>query len=278
MKIIRIYNNNILAAIKDNEEVIVTGNGIGFSKKPNDLVDENKIDKIYTFKNKQKSQIMQLLENTPIIYFRIAERISQKAMSMLQTQLSNQILIALSDHLHYAIERKKKNQYIPNLMLNEIKTIYKKEYKIGLWSLKLIEANTSICLDEDEAGFIAMHIVNATIGNGNSTTSNILRFIKDIQRIIEETYSLHLDSQSLDYGRLVTHLKFLAQHIFQNDQKKIENLDPLYEMLIHCNDKMKMCIDEIYITTEEKYNYRLEKYELVYLMIHLSKMTNDETA
>lgn len=275
MKIIRIYNNNILSANRDGEEVIITGNGIGFGKKVNDLVDSNKIDKIYTFKDQQKSQLQDLLAKVPVIYFRIAEVIAEKAAKALNISLSNQILISLSDHIGYAIERKKNNQHISNLMLNEIKSIYKKEFKVGLWALKVIEANTKIVLDEDEAGYIAMHIVNATIGNENNITSMILRFIKDIQRVIEKNFSITFEQQTLNYSRLVTHLKFLGQHIFNNENKKIENLDHLYDMLINCHPLMYPCIDEISKITKEKYQYQLEKYELVYLMIHLSKIVNE---
>ena len=80
-------------------------------------------------------------------------------------------------------------------MLNEIKTLYKREFKVGLWALKLIQANTEISFPEDEAGYIAMHIVNATLNNGgrSSNVSKILRFIKDVQRIVEETYQVHLE-------------------------------------------------------------------------------------
>lgn len=275
MKIIRIYNNNILAASKDGEEVIITGNGIGFGKKANDEVDKYRIDKIYTFKDQQKSQLQDLLAKMPVIYFRIAEAIAEKATKMLDISLSNQILISLSDHISYAIERKKKNQQISNMMLNEIKSIYKKEFKVGLWALKVIEANTQVSLDEDEAGYIAMHIVNATIGNEDNITSKILRFIKDIHRVIEKNFLMTFEQQSLNYSRLITHLKFLGQHIFSNENKKIENLDHLYDMLINTHPLMKPCIDEISKITREKYRYHLEKYELVYLMIHLSKIVNE---
>lgn len=275
MKIVRIYNNNILAAMQDGEEVIVTGNGIGFNKKPNEYVEINKADKIYTFKDQQKSQLVELLQSVPTLYFRISEKIVEKAVTTLHCTLSNQILLSLSDHLNYAIERKKKNQQIPNLMLNEIKSIYKREFKIGLWALRLIEANLNVELNEDEAGYIAMHIVNAEVGNKNDATSMILRFIKDMQRIIEQTFSITLETNSLHYSRLVTHLKYLGQHIFYNENKQIENLDHLYNVLIHCHPLIEICVREIEKVTKGNYGYTLERYELVYLMIHISKIVNE---
>lgn len=112
-----------------------------------------------------------LLERTPILYFRIAEVIARKACETLKIEVSPQLLISLSDHIHYAAERKKQNINVPNFMLNEIKTLYKREFKVGLWALKLIQANTEISFPEDEAGYIAMHIVNATLNNGGRSSN-----------------------------------------------------------------------------------------------------------
>lgn len=48
MKIIKLFNNNIVAtSTEDNREVIVQGPGIAFQKKISDLIDENKIEKRY---------------------------------------------------------------------------------------------------------------------------------------------------------------------------------------------------------------------------------------
>ena len=212
MQIIHVYNNNIVSAIRGKQEMIIVGAGIGFHKRPGDTVDEKRIEKTYTFEDEQKKQLHMLLERTPILYFRIAEVIARKACETLKIEVSPQLLISLSDHIHYAAERKKQNINVPNFMLNEIKTLYKREFKVGLWALKLIQANTEISFPEDEAGYIAMHIVNATLNNGgrSSNVSKILRFIKDVQRIVEETYQVHLDENELNFSRFITHLKFLG--------------------------------------------------------------------
>ena len=48
MKVVKVFNNNIVQAFNDNaEEVIAMGEGIGFGKKPNDTLDEDKVDKLF---------------------------------------------------------------------------------------------------------------------------------------------------------------------------------------------------------------------------------------
>ena len=44
LKILKVFNNNSVAAISDDlGDIILTGSGIGFQKKAGDLVDETKI-------------------------------------------------------------------------------------------------------------------------------------------------------------------------------------------------------------------------------------------
>lgn len=119
-----------------------------------------------------------------------------------------------------------------------------------------------------------MHIVNATLNNGgrSSNVSKILRFIKDVQRIVEETYQVHLDENELNFSRFITHLKFLGQHMFSNQKTKKEELGDLYAFLIKRNDKMEHCIHQIRETIKEKYHYELQENEQVYLMIHIGKL------
>ena len=52
MKIVKVFNNNIVAAITSTKkEALVTGAGIGFQKKTGDLLDESKITKCYYMQN-----------------------------------------------------------------------------------------------------------------------------------------------------------------------------------------------------------------------------------
>lgn len=62
LKILKVFNNNSVAAISDDlGDIILTGSGIGF-KKAGDLVDETKIEKTYLFKDDQKSVLNSLLQ------------------------------------------------------------------------------------------------------------------------------------------------------------------------------------------------------------------------
>ena len=56
LKIIKIFNNNSIAALSDElGDIILTGSGIGFQKKIGDLVDESRIEKHISLKKKLKN-------------------------------------------------------------------------------------------------------------------------------------------------------------------------------------------------------------------------------
>ena len=104
MKIIRLFNNNIVATITDdNKEVIVQGSGIGFKKKVGDLVEEDKIEKRYFIEDESKSKFNEIFENIPIEYFQAVEEIIGIASKELDIKLSSQIIISLTDHIFCAV-------------------------------------------------------------------------------------------------------------------------------------------------------------------------------
>lgn len=75
LKILKVFNNNSVAAISDElGDIILTGSGIGFQKKIGDLVDEAKIEKTYLFKDDQKSVLSNLLTKSQLFILRLLIR------------------------------------------------------------------------------------------------------------------------------------------------------------------------------------------------------------
>ena len=55
MVILKIFNNNSIAALSENkQDIIITGAGIGFGKKVGDIVDEGKIERKYVLQDEYK--------------------------------------------------------------------------------------------------------------------------------------------------------------------------------------------------------------------------------
>lgn len=276
MKIIRLFNNNIVATItEDNREVIVQGSGIGFQKKIGDLIDENKIEKRYFIEDESKSKFNEIFENIPIEYFQAVEEIIGIASSELDVKLSSQIIISLTDHIFCAVERLKDGLVLPNLMSNEIKSLYSEEYKIGLRALDIVEKYTGERLPIEEASYIAIHIVNACLDIGTYNTRRILVLCSGVSKILKEVYNIDLTEDRLDYSRLTTHLKFLAQRIITKSMKNIDEVDDLYDLLIKKDSKLEICVEKVEEYIKKTFDYKILKQEKVYLMVHLLKVIRD---
>ena len=70
-------------------------------------------------------------------------------------------IFILTDHISFAIERQRQNMEYRNALLMEIRNFYIQEFQIGCKALEIIKERLNVELSRDEAGFIALHIVNA---------------------------------------------------------------------------------------------------------------------
>lgn len=206
MVILKVFNNNSVAAISNSgSDIILVGSGIGFHKKVGDQVDESKIERTYVFQDNQKTRFEKSLEKIPTVYFEIAEYIVSNASKKLHTEFSGEIFLAISNHISFAIKRKLEGIYLPNVLLNETKTLYKEEYAIGKWALYYIYKRTKVKLDEDEAGYIALHLVNFSLNADSHYTVKVLSLTKEVLEIIQKTMKITLDQDSFAYSRISTH-------------------------------------------------------------------------
>lgn len=273
MRITRVFNNNVVATLTDeNTEAVVQGAGVGFQKKPGDLIDKSKIQKIYHILDENRKKFKELFDETPIEYFQIAEMIMERAEKELHIHLNNQIILTLTDHIFFAVERKKEGIETPNLVNEEIRYLYREEYKVAEWAVKFISLRTGVQLGSGEAGYIALHIASAITNISKEHTMNMVLLTQGILRIMRSTYGSCFDTNELSAIRLKTHLKFLAQRVLHKEQVALNDFDDMYQMLARKDAKLENCIEEIAAFILEKFGYELSRAEKVYLMIHLLKV------
>lgn len=276
MVILKVFNNNnsVVALSEDKQDIILTGPGIGFKKKPGDLVDENKIEKRYVFQDEQLKRLESSLNKIPVIYFEITEQIIKKARKYLETDFSSEVFITISDHISFAMKRYQENVYLPNIILNETKILYKKEFEVGLWAIRYIFKKTRILLDENEAGYIALHLANFSLSNRHNNATRITTLTKEVIEVIQKTMKKDLKLDSLEYARISMHLKYLGERIFRNEP--ISNVDTTYDIrkMLKDDPRLSMCINRIVDLILKKYNYDLSPDEQTYLCVHIKRNMN----
>ena len=273
MKIDKIINNNIVSAIEaDGKEVVIMGRGLGFGMKPGKEIPEGKIEKVFRLDSQNSTdKFKELLANLPLEHIQASTEIINYAKSVLNRRLNQSIYITLTDHINFATDRFKEKMIFTNPLLNEIKTFYKEEYLIGEYAVALIERRIGITLPVDEAGFIALHIVNAEYNTVMRDTIDITTLIQNVVKIVKEYFSMDLDETSLNYQRFVTHLRFLAQRIIGGELLNSDNpefnqlISQMYPEEYACSLKLK---DYIQVT----YHHDVTEEETAYLAVHIKRI------
>ncbi|NRT86654.1 BglG family transcription antiterminator LicT [Clostridium beijerinckii] len=274
MIIKKIFNNNaILAKDSSKQEIVIMGRGVGFKKSVGDQVDENLIEKTFILKQKDASEKFKLLlEDIPTEHVSLCYDIIEYARNMLSVELNDYIYITLTDHISYALKLFDEGLNRPNALIWEIKKFYPKEFEIGLKALDLIQSETNKKLPEDEAGNIALHLINAQTNNSSNKVEDIAhqtKMIQDILNIIKYTYNIALNEKSLNYERFVTHLRFFFQRLNKNEKMEKEEDDFLLKQVKTKYKKAYECMLKIQKYLEKE----LSDEEQLYLTIHIQRVT-----
>jgi beta-glucoside operon transcriptional antiterminator len=275
MKVKKILNNNAVLVNKDHRDYIWIGTGLGFNKKPGDVVEEEKVEKIFTLQRKSSEHFSQLLENIPIQYAALADDIIKYAKQSLPYEISDSIYVSLTDHLYNMIKMKKEGVTLNNQLFWEIKKFYPKEFAVGLEAVALIEKSTNLLVDESEACNIALHFINAQINypmNQKEDIVELTKKIKDIIAIIRIHNKISVNEHSLAYERFVTHLRFFFKRL---ESKAATSSNASNSLLVHAVEKYPAAYDTTRLI-EQYLKCVLSDDEQLYLTLHIQKLIEDE--
>ena len=277
MRIKKVINNNILCAVDDQgSEVIVTGRGLGFRRKTGEFVDTAKIEKTYRMEDKgAQKKLRELIARIPEEHLELTQTLIDRIKAQISQPLNESLLITLADHISFAIHRKEQGIAFNNPLKDAVICYYPTEHHLGLYCLSVIRERLGIDLHEDEASFIALHIVNAQLNTNMSEMYDITRLIEGCICVAEYFYCQTFDRESLGFSRFVVHLRFFAQRLFQGGlmPDKDDEHDIMFRQLIvrNCGEHYKcaQCIAEYVKNTWQK---TLSEEELMYLTIHLKRI------
>ena len=277
MLIEKVINNNIVSAFDDTgREVVVMGRGLGFGVRPGQPVNEKKIEKVFRIKSRDTAdQLKELLADMPLERVQISADIISFAKSNLNLKLNQSIYVTLTDHINFAIDRFEQGINLQNALLWEIKRFYPHEFELGRYALELVKERIGVELPEDEAGFIALHFVNAEYGTDIRDAFRFPNQLKDILEITSDELGIVLDERTLHYERFVTHLKFLLQRVYRRELLPNEE-DELAELMRTKYPKEYACSCKISEYIEKNTDCKLSGEEVMYLAIHIRRVTMAE--
>lgn len=273
MKVIKNINNNVsLCLDEDQNEVVVFGRGVGFTKPPYEI-DKSKIQRIYYNIQPEYIQVISAIPNQVI---EISTKIIDYARSKMNITFSDSIVFTLADHINFAIKRNKENLNVQLPIIQDIEYFYKNEMEIGREALLMLNDELEVCLPEEEAAFIALHIINAEQTNLSNNEVNLDKeIIHNITKMIEVYFRFEIDKKGFNYSRFVSHMRYLIQRKKENKLFINEN-GKLYETLCLNYPETKKCVEWIWKYLKQTIECELTEEEIIYLMIHINRLCSRE--
>ncbi|WP_337029964.1 BglG family transcription antiterminator LicT [Pantoea agglomerans] len=275
MKIAKILNNNVVM-VQDEQgrEQVVMGRGLAFQKRIGDSLNAARIEKVFALQSDLLvRRLEELLHQIPPEVMTTCDRIIDIATQRLG-KLQESLYITLTDHCYFAIERQNKGLAIKNVLLWDIKRLYPKEFELGQEARAIISRRLNVELAEDEAGFIALHLVTAQLNNEMPEVMHVTRVMQEILQLVKYQLQLEYNESSLSYQRFVTHLKFFAQRMLT--RTVVDDDDVSLHAAVKDNyPKAWKCAVKIAQLLQQSYQRELTAEEIMFLTIHIERVRKE---
>lgn len=273
MEIYKILNNNVIVSKNEHDkEIIAMGKGIAIKKKVGEHIEDELIDKVYTLSDEVSSKFQELAAEIPVEHMKISDDIIKYVKLKLGKKLNDSIYLSLCDHISTAILRHEEGVDVKNVLLWDIKKFYKDEFEIGKHGLEMIKEKLNVQLNEDEAGFIALHIVNAEMDEKLETIYEVTKVMQEILNIVKYFFHIDFDEDSVYFYRFITHLKFFAHRLITKSSYQDEQSDDLLDLIKIKYKNAYACCLKIKQFLKTNYAYDLSQEETLYLTIHIARV------
>lgn len=274
MYIKRVYNNNVVMVDDTGTERIAVGKGIAFGRKRGDVLDSASFEKVFTLDDPtQLSRLERLIKGIPSEYLLIAEDIVSMLRRESASVIDDNVLIALTDHISMALEREQAGIICDNPLLFEIKRFYGREFELALKAREIIRGHLGIEISEAEVGFIALHIVNATMKQRADHLMLSIKMINGILNTVAETFGLTYDEGSVQYERFLRHLQFFSQRVLDKSIAQSEDTFLFHLGKDQYPDALE-CTERIGAHIEQEYGCVVSDAEKGYLVYHIANLVH----
>lgn len=278
MKILRVFNNNVVLARDDaGRDVILTGRGLGYQARPGQDIDPVAVQRTFVpVDGRDPDHLAELLASIPPEHIQLTgEALTQVGLD--ETVLRNPALVvALADHISFALRRREHGLTIEYPLLGEVKHLYAGEYAQALTLLEAVNDRLDDPLPEGEAVALALHLVNAGFSTGDlSYTYTMTAVISQLIEVIERTFGLPLDQGSVSVGRFITHLRYLFVRIQQHKQL-VDQPSVIGAAIQEAYPRATECAARLAGILELRLDSPLTSDETSYLALHVARVAADQ--
>lgn len=222
-RVSKVLNNNGVIAIEmeENQEYVLLGKGIGFGKKVSQRFEAPSDCTRYSLKDDtERGSAASLVKSVDPVFLEIANEVLREAERTFG-KIDKRILFPLADHISFAVARMKNGEQISNPLTGDIHALFYKEFQVASVLKKILSDRMQVEIGDDEIGYVALHVHSAIEDEKVSVAMQMARTVRECVSIIESETGKKIDVMTLDYNRLMNHVKYMAARLLRGEELKI---------------------------------------------------------
>lgn len=278
MEILRVFNNNVVLARDDERgEVIVTGRGLGFQAKPGQSVDPSRVVKVFVPEdNRDPDNFGNIVAAIPPEHLLLADQALEIARRDLTTPLHSTTVVALADHLSFAIKRVRQGIRIEYPLHAEIAHLYPDELQVAERVVGFVNDRLDQPLPAEEAVPIALHLVNAGFATGDlAYTYQMTGVFAQLFEVLEQQCGRPLGRDTVNAARFITHLRYFFVRA-RTGRQLADRATPLGTAIRTAYPAAFAAANRLQAVLELRLGMPLTDDEVTYLTIHVARLLDDE--
>lgn len=155
-----------------------------------------------------------------------------------------------------------------NPFIHDIKLLFPDEYETAFKARDIIYEYTSRRINDDEVGFITLHIHSAISSNQVVETIEATRVIHEAIEKLQQDLNLLIDTESISYARLMNHIKFLIVRLNSEEELAIDISEFTQDKFPFAYAEASQICDALALVLNKK----IPHTEVGYLALHLERI------
>lgn len=273
-RVSKILNNNGVIAIDmdDNQEYILLGKGLGFGKQVSSRFEKPEGAVLYRLtEDTGRGSAKALAQSIDPEFLEIADEILRSAEKTFGS-LDRGILLPLADHISFAAARIRSGEQISNPLTEDIRALFHAEFKAASVLQDLLLKRLGLSIDEHEIGYVALHIHSALKEESVSVAMQTARTVRDCVSLLEQESGQHIDVLSLDYNRLMNHVRYMVARVLAGEKLKL-NMNDYIEIKFPRSYALAAAVCR---KLGENLGVLLDDMEIGYLAMHIERVFHRE--
>ena len=147
------------------------------------------------------------------------------------------------------------------------------EFKAAESIRPLLQKQFGIDIEDDEVGYVALHIHSAIEDEKVSQAMQMARSVRECISMVEEAIGKPIDIASLSYNRLMNHVRYMVARTIHGEKLKMNLNEYMSVKFPEAFDAAERICHEM----EKRLGLPMPDIEIGYLAMHLERMLDSET-